>query len=310
MRKTQLPLQELRQTDFEQQPTGRRPPLLSSYSKNNNTLPNPFQNALYPRSVPVEPEMTNTKNDGVRLYVRKRAMFKRDIELSKTQKVNKWFFDNYSFKEEDIKLIQQLRCQNLCLFRPQYSGRYLRTEKRDHVVLAFLNLRDINYLLFDNLLRKSLLNPSDLHRFVYRYPISQTLRSIYFVLPRVINHSLAKGLEYAEGIKEVQISFDGSEPIDYVFRYYTSPNSESITLRNAPAKDCVALMKHLKHTQLQRLRMFDYSVKSSEVISKYVSGILLKQPTINHTYGIGFRDDSSPLKIFQNQVFEHLGLRM
>lgn len=62
----------------------------------------------------------------------------------------------------------------------------------------------------------TLSNPCDLHKFVYRYPISQCLRTTCFMILHKFNHSLAKGLEHAEGIQEVVTFFYGTEPKEHV----------------------------------------------------------------------------------------------
>lgn len=254
--------------------------------------------------------MTSTTNDGVLLNVSRRDVFKRHFASRRAQKVKEWKFSKYHFKVEDIDLIEQLKCQKLCLFQPKYVAKPPKIEERNLVVSSFLNLRNLDYLYVYIALSYPLVIPSDLHKFVYRCPISLYLRTVVFVLPCEITHSLAKGLQYAEGINEVSILFSGWKLVDYMYQYFRSANLEDITFSQGSAKDCFALMKHVEHLQLQRLTVWDYSVKNSELVSKYVSGVVLRQQSINYTYGVWSRNRASPLRAFQNHVFKKLDVEL
>lgn len=141
--------------------------------------------------------MTTTSSNGVRFTVYNRTGFEQGLKSAKTQKVRQWCFDIYHFTKEDVELIKELRCQQLVLNIHKYTVKPPKIEERNLIVSSFLNLRDIEELCVYTDRGKKLFASSQLHKFVYRYPISQTLSAIYLNFALKFNYSLAKGLAYA-----------------------------------------------------------------------------------------------------------------
>lgn len=246
-----------------------------------------------------------TSNTHVLLFlVKNRTSFEQQLHRVSPTSYCTWAFYRYNFSKLDVPLIQQLTCGTLSLWESMYRTKLRSQSLRQKVLSAFLSLRGVEKLIVNMMINKSLFALPDLHRFVYRSPISQSLKTVYIYLPKEFDLSLAKGLEYALGITSLKVSFNGAENVKYVHRYFRSANLRDIEFRNVAPEDCVALMREKRNKKLNRVVVLNDCVWNSELVSKYVSGMLLKEPAVTIAANIIATHSRTALSNHQKHLFK------
>lgn len=220
----------------------------------------------------------------------------------------KWTFNGYSFESEDVALIQQMNCQVLRLWHAKYNDNSRDHNLRQEILSAFLSLQGVEKLIIDMVTINSFSLMPDLYRFVFRAPISQSLKNVCFILSEDVDHTLARGLEHASSITTLKIDFHGNGKVNYVYQYFRSASLKEIRFMNAPSKDCIALMREKRNMCLEEVTIWSNCTRGSEVVSKYVSGVLLKEPTLVTTYGVFHANTARALSNYQKHLFKLFGL--
>lgn len=240
-----------------------------------------------------------------------RTAFRSCLSRTDARTPCNWTFDYYTFEQDDVVLVKQLSCQRLSLIRTSCSSEPSEHSLQQELLSLFLALKNvgqltINLVLIDNPLPRS----PELYLFVYRTPISQFLTSAEFILPERIDHSLAKGLEYASGITALKVEFRGLRSYNYVYRYFSSANLKEIEFRHALSQDCIALVREKRDKALERLTTWDSSIWDSEVVSKYVSGALLRESGVVQVQGAFLSNDGTALSKYLSHLFNEYGIQV
>lgn len=231
------------------------------------------------------PIIMTSNNRATTFAVNYRAEFEQCLSQTEATKPCDWHFHFYSFGREDIALVQQVNCQRLRLWQPTYEDTSSVQNIREEVLVAFLALKNVEKLTINMVVDKSFLILSDLYHFFYRSTISQQLKSVNITLHGRFDHSLARGLKYGSNITALVFKFEGSKRVDYMYQYFQSASLKTIGFWNATAKDCIALMREKRDTELENIGMWDYSVQGSCLVSMYIAGALLRKPSICEGYG-------------------------
>lgn len=234
-----------------------------------------------------------------------KADFKRNLGRAEARNPCRWVFYSYEFKKEDIPLISQMRCQCLELWTTKHNDSLNDQVPGEEVMPALLALKQVKQLIIYN----SLLDASGLYWFLYRTPISQHLTRVTFCLPQEFDYSLVKGLEYASTIVSLSLSIFGGGNIKYIHRYFSSTSLKRFAFQSACDKECIALMKEKRGTSLVSITAWHPGVQSSSFVSKYVSGEVLRVPTIAHAVNIFSTTSYTSLSEYQSYLFKEAGIK-
>lgn len=246
-----------------------------------------------------------TNNDRVFFFQASyRAKFEEHLAKTEARNPSTWNFYKYVFEREDLTLIQQMNCKTLIFSEPRVRVSASDHSLKQELLTAFLCLKGVKALVIDVVTMITFFVLPDLYQFVYRTPISHSLEEVCLSLPNEFDHSLAKGLEYASSITILTVISENHAEINYVYRYFRSINLRDICFQNASLKDCVALMREKQSNSLEKVTFGDRFVTDPELVSKYLSAVLLKEPATSQLYGIIPTDTEVALSEYQKQIFK------
>lgn len=242
--------------------------------------------------------------------VRNRTDFKQCLNQTEARNPCDWNFCRYTFNRKDVALIKQLSCRGLFLRLTDHGDRSSGYSLRQEILAAFLALENVEQLNIDGVTRDSFFVLPNSYRIIYRSPISRSLKNVFLGLPADLNHSFATGLKYATGITTLMIYGYGHDDVKYMYRYFSSARLREIMFRNASAKDCIALLREKRATNLEIVKIWGGSVHSSKLTSKYASGALLKEPTVTKAVNTFFSLAKTELAEYQRHLFDKFGVNL
>lgn len=236
--------------------------------------------------------------------VTNRNRFRQYLNRPEARQICDWDFDSYDFSKEDVALIHRLKCQSLMLWEIQHNDESNVHSLQQDVLFAFLTRDHVEKLTINTAVQNSFFKSSDLYWFVYRAPISQSLKEVHLTLLGDVKPSLAKALSHASSITDLGISSIGDWEARHMHQFFRSTSLKRITFSFASPKDCFALMRRKTNENLEKVTVWGVCVKQSEVMSKNVSSVLLKEPTITHVFGILSSSLRTNLPKYQIHVFK------
>lgn len=251
-----------------------------------------------------------TNNNAVTSFrVNNRTDFMQCLSHTEARNPCSWNFTLYDFERQDVSLVRQLNCHTLALVRTSYSKESKSLIPRKEVLSSFLNLKGVETLGIDIAIDQPLIRSLDLHLFVYRASISNSLVSVYLALPKELNCSLAEGLKYASNITNLRISFPGTVNVKYMFRYFSSTKLKQVAFQNASSEDCFAVVREKRVNGLEVVVVWNGCATSSKLTSKCLCGVLLKRSRVSELYGIFIKTRKTALSEYQQYLFKKSGIK-
>lgn len=242
------------------------------------------------------------------VIIRNRSEFKWSINTYKGHKVCEWYFNGYVFGLEDIAWIPEIECEYLSFSSAKYEESINGEKTRQLVLRTLLSLKNIGRLYLNAKASQTLFLASDLHKFVYRYRISQSLTNIRFVIPQQFNHWLARGLDYATGLQRLVIIAQGYRGTQYDYRYFEAPNLQELSYDGTAEKNCFALFRVLEaRRELKKVKISSSFIPNSAVLSKCFTGLVVRSMGVESVTGIRPRGRDSMFAIYQELLFKELG---
>lgn len=202
-----------------------------------------------------------------------------------------------------------MNCRCLSLWETRFKDESDDPNLRQKLLSSFLAFKDLEILVINVVVDEPFIFVSDFCRFIYRTPISQSLKVVAFTLPIGFNRSLEKAIEYASSITILKFYFYGDGNAKYVYRYFRSVSLSQLETQNVVPEDCIALMRENRNTDLERAKFWGSCVIDSELVSKYVNSVLLREVAITHAYGTFTSSPNNALAQYLGYLFTQAGIK-